>query len=103
MSCAPKSGARDVYKVTLDRVPRQQRGARGARFVRRPETSTTLNRFPACSGNITKALQQPDVRERIVADGSEPVGSSPAEFRNFMAADLTKWARVVKESGAKLE
>jgi tripartite-type tricarboxylate transporter receptor subunit TctC len=52
---------------------------------------------------LTKALQQPDVRDRIVADGSEPVGSSPAEFRDFMTADLAKWAKVVKESGAKLE
>jgi hypothetical protein len=43
------------------------------------------------------------VHERIVADGSEPAGTSPEEFRQFMLADLAKWAKVVKESGAKLD
>ena len=52
---------------------------------------------------FVKALNRPDVRERIVADGSEPVGSSPEEFRQFMLADLAKWAKLVKESGAKLD
>jgi len=52
---------------------------------------------------FVKALQLPDVRERIVADGSEPVGSMPAEFRDFMNADLGKWAKLVKESGAKFD
>jgi tripartite-type tricarboxylate transporter receptor subunit TctC len=52
---------------------------------------------------LVKILNQPDVKSRIEADGSEPVGSSPDEFRRFMHADLTKWAKVVKESGAKLE
>ena len=52
---------------------------------------------------LIKALNQPDIRGRIEADGSEPVGSSPEEFRRFMQADLDKWAKVVKESGAKLE
>ena len=52
---------------------------------------------------LVKILNQPEVRERIVVDGSEPVGSSPEDFRQFMLADLAKWARVVKESGAKLE
>jgi tripartite-type tricarboxylate transporter receptor subunit TctC len=52
---------------------------------------------------LVKALNQPDVRGRIEADGSEPVGSSPEEFRRFMHADLEKWAKLVKESGAKLE
>jgi tripartite-type tricarboxylate transporter receptor subunit TctC len=33
----------------------------------------------------------------------KPVGSSPEEFRQFLSADLAKWAKVVKESGAKLE
>jgi len=52
---------------------------------------------------FVKVLKRPDVRERIVLDGSEPVGSSPEEFRQFMIADLAKWAKVVKESGAKLD
>jgi tripartite-type tricarboxylate transporter receptor subunit TctC len=52
---------------------------------------------------LVKALEAPDIRNRIVDDGSEPVGSSPAEFRAFMSADLDKWARLVKQSGAKSE
>jgi tripartite-type tricarboxylate transporter receptor subunit TctC len=52
---------------------------------------------------FVKILKRPDVHERIVTDGSEPVGSGPEEFRQFMLADLAKWAKVVKESGAKLD
>lgn len=51
---------------------------------------------------LVKALNLPDVRSRIEGDGSQPVGSSPEEFRRFMHADLDKWAKLVKESGAKL-
>jgi tripartite-type tricarboxylate transporter receptor subunit TctC len=52
---------------------------------------------------LVKVLNMPDVRARIEGDGSEPVGSSPEEFRRFMHADLNKWAKLVKESGAKLD
>jgi tripartite-type tricarboxylate transporter receptor subunit TctC len=52
---------------------------------------------------LVKILNEPQVRERIVADGSEPVGSTPEEFRRFMRADLDKWAKLVRESGAKLD
>ena len=51
---------------------------------------------------LVKALNQPDVRERLVVDGSEPIGNSPEEFRRFMQGDMDKWAKLVKESGAKL-
>src|ERR1051326_8968649 len=50
---------------------------------------------------LVKALEAPDIRSRILDDGSEPVGSSPADFRAFMSADLDKWGRLVKQSGAK--
>jgi tripartite-type tricarboxylate transporter receptor subunit TctC len=53
-------------------------------------------------GELRKILNQPDVKSRIEADGSEPVGSAPEEFRRFMRADMDKWAKLVKESGAKL-
>ncbi len=51
---------------------------------------------------IVKIMQAPDIRERILADGSEPVVNTPEEFRQYMLADLAKWAKLVKESGAKL-
>lgn len=54
-------------------------------------------------GELIKILNQPDVKSRIESDGSQPVGSSPEEFRRFMRADMDKWAKLVKESGAKLE
>jgi tripartite-type tricarboxylate transporter receptor subunit TctC len=52
---------------------------------------------------LVRILNRPDIRERIVADGSEPAGTTPEDFRLFMLADLAKWAKLVKESGAKLD
>jgi tripartite-type tricarboxylate transporter receptor subunit TctC len=53
------------------------------------------------STELTTMLRQPDVRERIINDGSEPVGNSPEAFRAMMREDLAKWAKLVKLSGAK--
>ena len=52
---------------------------------------------------FVRALALPDVRERIVADGSEPVGNTPQAFREYLLADMAKWQRVVKASGARLD
>lgn len=52
---------------------------------------------------IVKIIRSPELRDRILADGAEPVGNSPEEFRQFMLADLEKAAKLVKLSGAKLE
>ena len=46
-------------------------------------------------------VKAPEFVKRAAADGAEPVGSDPETFRQFMLADLIKWAEVVKRSGAK--
>lgn len=52
---------------------------------------------------MVKALKAPDVLERIAALGYEPLGSSPEEFADFVKSELSKWARVARESGVRLE
>jgi tripartite-type tricarboxylate transporter receptor subunit TctC len=51
---------------------------------------------------LVRILNLPDIRDRILLDGSQPAGTTPEDFRQFMLADLAKWAKLVKESGAKL-
>jgi len=50
-----------------------------------------------------KALQLPDVRERIVANGAEPVGNSSEEFAVFIRNERTKYARIAREANIKLD
>jgi tripartite-type tricarboxylate transporter receptor subunit TctC len=52
---------------------------------------------------IIKLLKLPDVRERLASLGAEVVGNSPEQFASFQKADSAKWAKVVKQSGAKIE
>ena len=52
---------------------------------------------------ITRALQIPEIRDRVAGFGFEPVGNSPEEFGEFIKADIAQWARVAKESGARVD
>jgi tripartite-type tricarboxylate transporter receptor subunit TctC len=49
------------------------------------------------------ALRSPAVRERLQTLGAEPVGSTPDDFRKLLEKEQPLWAKVVKESGAKVE
>jgi tripartite-type tricarboxylate transporter receptor subunit TctC len=53
--------------------------------------------------DIVKVLAQPDVRARFSELGMEPVGNSPQELAGIIQSDLVKWARVIKDSGARPE
>jgi tripartite-type tricarboxylate transporter receptor subunit TctC len=52
---------------------------------------------------IVRALRAGDVRERLAADGAEPVGNSPEEFAAFIRAEIVKWAAVAKAAGIQPE
>lgn len=55
------------------------------------------------NAEIVKILRLPDVKERLNAQGVELAGSSPEEFAAFVRKELAKWARLVKESGARID
>ena len=50
-----------------------------------------------------KVVQTPSIRDRFVAEGAEPVGSTPQAFGKFVANEVSKWTRVVKAAGIKAE
>ncbi len=52
---------------------------------------------------LVKALQMPDVKERIVAAGFEPMTSTPQELDAFGKAELAKWSKVAKSAGVRIE
>ena len=52
---------------------------------------------------FTRALAMPDIREKIVNLGAEPVGNKPEEFAAYIKAEGEKYARVIKASGAKAD
>jgi tripartite-type tricarboxylate transporter receptor subunit TctC len=52
---------------------------------------------------LGRILKQPEVLERLRADGQEPVGSTPAEMSRAIARDIATWNKVVKTGNIKLD
>jgi tripartite-type tricarboxylate transporter receptor subunit TctC len=50
---------------------------------------------------IVEVVATPEFRDRISAQGFEPESSTPDEFGELIQRDIIKWARVIRESGAK--
>ena len=52
---------------------------------------------------IARAARSPDIRQRLHEQGAEPVGNTPEEFTKILREEVTKWAEVVKVSGARAD
>ncbi len=50
-----------------------------------------------------QALRDPQVRERLLGVGSEPVGSTPEQFEQFYRSEVAKWGSVVRDAHVKID
>ena len=54
-------------------------------------------------GIVSRSLKLPDVRDLVAAGGSYPVGSTPQEFSAYIQAEMIKWGKVARQSGARMD
>lgn len=55
------------------------------------------------AGDMQRVLAQRDVKDRLLGAGVDVVGSTPEELARFQRSEMEKWAKIVKESGAKVD
>ena len=57
----------------------------------------------ALAAAVAKAAHDPEMKKRLAEQGAEPVGNTPEEFGRILREEVTRWAEVVKVSGAKAD
>lgn len=69
-------------------------------FVRVGTPAPVLDRI---HGESVKALGTPEIRERLVAQGANVVGNTPAEFATFIPAESARWGKLVRQAGIRAD
>ncbi|MFN0161465.1 MAG: Bug family tripartite tricarboxylate transporter substrate binding protein [Burkholderiales bacterium] len=64
---------------------------------------TTAEIVARLNGEINKALTDTGVRTRLAAQGADVFGGSAAEYASYIRSEMPRWAKAVKDSGAKAE
>ena len=65
--------------------------------------ATPASAVDRLSEETRRALAAPEVRKRLIDLGAEPLGSTPAEFGAYVAAEFQRWGRVAREANIRLD
>jgi tripartite-type tricarboxylate transporter receptor subunit TctC len=52
---------------------------------------------------VARIINVPEFRENLVSQGANPVGNTPEQFSAYIKSEITKWAKVVKATGAQVD
>lgn len=52
---------------------------------------------------LVAVMKEPDMRDRLIAQGAEPLGGSPEDLRKYLAGEISKWGKVIREAGIKAD
>jgi tripartite-type tricarboxylate transporter receptor subunit TctC len=55
------------------------------------------------NADINKALKGPELAKKLGDQGADVAGSTPEQFAKLIRDDITRWGKIVKESGAKVD
>ncbi len=64
---------------------------------------TPKEAIKALRDDVVRALAAPEVREKLAAQGAEPLNFTPEEFAQFLKEDTRRWTGVIKASGIRVE
>jgi tripartite-type tricarboxylate transporter receptor subunit TctC len=82
-------------------------GYRGADFISwngvHVRSGTPRALVAKLNSDFNRALKLPDMQERMSALGLEPAGGTPEAFAEFVKGDIARWAKVIRESGVRVE
>jgi tripartite-type tricarboxylate transporter receptor subunit TctC len=52
---------------------------------------------------IVASMKEPETRDRLLAQGAEPLPGTPEDLRKYLAGEIEKWGKVIREAGINAE
>ena len=67
-------------------------------FVPAGTSKAVVNKL---NSEVLAVLAKPEVRKRLISQGADPAGNSPAEFEKYVKSEMERWGKVVRATGAR--